>query len=112
MYDPHSCRHLYRAVQESIDKTPRQPRLGSLIRHHDVGDQRIDVQVGNGVGQTCVFIGNRQCVDDVGIEFGHAQRVGLRQVETNTWLVTFMNVDLAYLDLMNRTLVAVTEGAT
>jgi hypothetical protein len=39
------------------------------------------------------------------------QRVGLRQVESKTWLVSFMDFDLAYLDLSNKTLVAITEPA-
>ncbi|MND02324.1 hypothetical protein D3C83_216630 [compost metagenome] len=32
------------------------------------------------------------------------QKLGLKEVEENTWLVTFMNYDLGYIDLEQRTL--------
>jgi hypothetical protein len=39
-----------------------------------------------------------------GIDFRGAQTVGIKEVEEGIWLVSFMNYDLGYVDLEEKTL--------
>jgi hypothetical protein len=44
----------------------------------------------------------------LGLAFA-GQRVGLREIETGTWLVSFMNLDIGYLDSESRRIINLTE---